>query len=104
MKVRIRPHPEIWEEFGIKGISYWYRIPGVQTSGHQGYRKVMIMLELNKSLLSPNEQKFYEPVAEVIDEKENVPPGILEDRRLIVEEYDEETSPKTKKQNKKEVS
>ena len=104
MKVRITLHPEIAKEFGIKGIPYWERIPNVEANGHIGYKKYMIMTEAKKELLSPNEQKFYEPVTEIIAEKGNVSPALLEDKRLIIEEYDEETSPKTKKQNKKEVS
>ena len=101
MKVRIRPHPEVFKGLGIKGIPYWYNTGVVE--GHQGYRKVMMMLEPKKEILSPNEQKIYEPVTEVIDEKEKVPPSILEDKRLIVEEYDEETRPR-RGQNKKEVN
>ena len=99
MKVRIKPHPAVWNELKIVGLPYWYNL-GTK-DGRVQYRKVMIMLEPEKKeLLSANEQKSYEPVSEVIEEREKVIPSILEDKRLIIEEYDDENLPKTRRQSK----
>lgn len=100
MKVKLRPHLAIWKEFKIIGYPVFKRIEGLVPVGHAGLEKLMIMIEPKKELLSANEQASFTPVTEVIMEKEDIPASVLNDRRLIVEEYDEGPSPKMKRQNK----
>ena len=88
MKVRIRLHPGVCNELGIKGLPYWYKIPGVPQTDHSGYRKVVLVQDLKDLVLPPQTAEEYELVTEVIDEKENVASAFFTDLRCIVEEYE----------------